>query len=68
MSKSSVPLGCRSGRLVFTGDADVAVLRNVPEVREKVQRVIKQGHIDPEDFNGVSVLFWQSAIREECID
>lgn len=25
-----------------------------PEVQEKIRRVIKQGHIDPEDFNGVS--------------
>jgi hypothetical protein len=27
---------------------------NHPDVREKIQRVITQGHIDPEDFNGVS--------------
>ena len=28
--------------------------RNHPEVREKIKRVITQGHIDPEDFKGVS--------------
>lgn len=27
---------------------------NHPDVREKIQRVVTQGHIDPEDFNGVS--------------
>ena len=26
-----------------------------PEIQEKVRRVVTQGHIDPEDFNGVSV-------------
>jgi hypothetical protein len=25
-----------------------------PDVQEKIKHVIKQGHIDPEDFNGVS--------------
>jgi hypothetical protein len=25
-----------------------------PEVQAKIRRVIEQGHIDPEDFNGVS--------------
>jgi hypothetical protein len=25
-----------------------------PEVQEKIRRVIKQGHIDADDFNGVS--------------
>ena len=28
--------------------------RNRPDVREKIKRVITQGHIDPEDFKGVS--------------
>lgn len=32
--------------------------RDHPEAREKVQRVITQGHIDPEDFNGVSILLF----------
>jgi hypothetical protein len=26
-----------------------------PELVEKVQRVVRQGHIDPEDFNGVRI-------------
>jgi serine/threonine-protein kinase ATR len=30
--------------------------RNHPDVQEKIKRVIKQGHIDPEDFKGVSGL------------
>lgn len=30
------------------------MLRDFPVLREKVQRVITQGHIDPEDFKGVS--------------
>ncbi|KAK4136964.1 zf-PARP-domain-containing protein, partial [Trichocladium antarcticum] len=30
-------------------------LEDHPDIIAKVQRVIKQGHIDPEDFNGVSV-------------
>ena len=25
-----------------------------PDVQEKIRRVITQGHIDPDDFNGVS--------------
>lgn len=28
-------------------------LREHPEVREKIKRVLQQGHIDPEDFKGV---------------
>ncbi len=31
----------------------LTVARGNDELREKVQRVIKQGHIDPEDFKGV---------------
>jgi hypothetical protein len=27
-----------------------------PDIQEKIRRVIKQGHIDPKDFNGVSAL------------
>lgn len=27
--------------------------RDRPDIREKIKRVIRQGHIDPEDFNGV---------------
>lgn len=27
-------------------------LENSPEVQEKIRRVVKQGHIDPEDFKG----------------
>ena len=27
-----------------------------PEIQEKIRRCIKQGHIDPEDFNGVRIL------------
>ena len=27
-------------------------LEDSPEAQEKIERVIKQGHIDPEDFNG----------------
>lgn len=30
--------------------------RDHPEVQEKIKRVITQGHIDPEDFKGVSTL------------
>jgi hypothetical protein len=29
-------------------------LENHPKLQEKVRRVITQGFIDPEDFNGVS--------------
>lgn len=25
------------------------------EIKEKIQRCVKQGHIDPEDFKGVSI-------------
>jgi hypothetical protein len=36
---------------------------NHPDLQEKVKRVITQGFIDPEDFNGVSahfqLLFWK---------
>lgn len=27
-----------------------------PEIQEKIRRVVEQGHIDDEDFNGVSLL------------
>lgn len=27
--------------------------RDNPDVQEKIKRVVEQGHIDPEDFNGV---------------
>jgi len=26
-----------------------------PDIQEKIRRVIEQGHIDEEDFNGVSL-------------
>lgn len=29
--------------------------RDHPEIQEKVRRVVMQGHIDPEDFNGVGL-------------
>jgi hypothetical protein len=41
---------CWGGR----GMAMLTRRSNHPDVREKIQRVITQGHIDPEDFNGVS--------------
>jgi len=28
----------------------------MPELQEKIRRVVEQGHIDAEDFNGVSAL------------
>jgi hypothetical protein len=35
-------------------DDDKSSLRNHPDMQEKVRRVITQGFIDPEDFNGVN--------------
>jgi hypothetical protein len=32
-------------------------LDKYPDLQEKVRRVITQGFIDPEDFNGVSTFF-----------
>jgi hypothetical protein len=35
-------------------DEGVSGLVNHPDLQEKVRRVVTQGFIDPEDFNGVS--------------
>jgi len=37
-------------------DDDPSGLKDQPELQEKVRRVITQGFIDPEDWNGVSML------------
>jgi hypothetical protein len=37
----------------YEGD-DKNALDKHPDLQAKVRRVIEQGHIDPEDFNGVS--------------
>ncbi|EGZ76639.1 zf-PARP-domain-containing protein, partial [Neurospora tetrasperma FGSC 2509] len=40
-------------------------LEEFPVLREKVQRVITQGHIDPEDFKGVSIFSHRSLVPAE---
>ena len=40
---------CLHAQLAPSGYDD---LENSPEVQEKIRRVVKQGHIDPEDFKG----------------
>jgi len=39
-------------------DDDPSGLKSHPDLQEKVRRVITQGFIDPEDWNGVSTLLW----------
>jgi serine/threonine-protein kinase ATR len=48
--------------------ADWATRREHPEVQAKIRRVVEQGHIDPEDFNGVRPLFTlkQTKIRSSA--
>jgi len=43
----------------YEGD-DKNSLERHPDLQEKVRRVITQGFIDPEDFNGVSLTLWLS--------
>lgn len=31
------------------------------EIKEKIQRCVKQGHIDPEDFKGVSIFAFHAS-------
>lgn len=45
---------CNPRHRVGKGMTILTTRRDHPDVREKIQRVITQGHIDPEDFNGVS--------------
>jgi hypothetical protein len=33
------------------------------ELKEKVKRCVRQGHIDPEDFNGVGLLLPLQVVR-----
>ena len=43
-------------------DEDKGSLHDRPDLQEKVRRVITQGHIDPEDWRGVSLTWVTSSL------
>lgn len=45
----------------FDSPGEKNSLNNHPDLQEKVRRVIIQGFIDPEDFNGVSALSFEQS-------
>ena len=46
--------------------ADDLVESATPELQAKIRRVIEQGHIDAEDFNGVSLLLPSTGVVMWC--
>lgn len=49
---------------VDTDQLTGCAFREFPVLREKVQRVITQGYIDPEDFKGVSISSYQVPVQD----